>query len=91
MKTMTSPSKPRRRNEKRAHYLPKWKKTGAAIKALRTAQGLTSGEMAEALGVSKGYYNHLEQGYDNPRNMSPALKRALAKKLKVSYEALWGD
>lgn len=75
-------------NEARQHYLPEWKKQGAKIKAKRLALGLTAQDMAEALGLSLGYYNHIEQGFNSFYALPVVKRHALCKTLKIKIDDL---
>ncbi len=78
-------------NEQRAHYLDEWKAIGETIKAKRLRLGLSQGEVAEQCGLSRSYYRHLEQGYNDPRKSKVSVKILLAEALCFEYEELWGD
>lgn len=84
-------TKPKGRNERRAHYLEEWKAIGKVIRERRDELGFTQAEMSKRCKLTKAYYGHLEQGYDDPRKANPNAKKALANALRMPYEELWGD
>jgi transcriptional regulator with XRE-family HTH domain len=76
-------------NRKRAHYLPEWKRRGKIIRSYRLTREITAQEMAERLGVGLQYYNHLEQGYNNPLALPLPAKQAFAKAVKAKFKDVW--
>lgn len=52
------------------------------LKERREKIGLTQGDIADMVGISRQYYNHLENGYYN--NPSALLLKKLADALKIS-------
>ena len=58
------------------------------IKVARAEKGMTQGELAEAVGVSRQTMNAIEQGGYNP---TIKLCRAICKVLGKSLDELFGD
>ena len=52
---------------------------------IRKTKGLTVGQVAQALGMSKGHYSHLENG---TREISETIKPRLAEALGISLDDL---
>ena len=78
-------------SRKRAHYMPEWKRRGKILRSYRLARELSAKEMAESLGVGLQYYNHLEQGYNNPLALPIEAKKAFARAVKAKFKDVWAD
>lgn len=61
------------------------KKLGNNLKKIRTLEAMSQGDIARALGVSRGYISNVENGKTNP-TLSTIAK--LSRALKVSTNEL---
>lgn len=60
-------------------------KLGKNLKRLRTKKGITQGDIARSLGVSRGFVSNIENGKTNPTLATIA---RLAKAIGVSTDEL---
>lgn len=58
---------------------------GKNLKQIRESKGLTQGDIAKELGVSRGYISNIENGKMNP---TLATIENIAKAIKVSMDEL---
>lgn len=61
------------------------KKLGNNLKKIRTAKGISQGDISRELGVSRGFISNIENGKTNPTLSTIA---RLAKSLKVPINEL---
>lgn len=62
-----------------------WREAGDRLRRSRDRLDLKQVEMAARLGITTGYYGHLEQGQKRP---TPELLRSLARVLNEDFNAL---
>lgn len=64
------------------------KQRGARLKEAREKTGLTQVQVAKKIGVSKSYYFHVEQGFNDLAKVRGSIKILLEKVLHVDIESL---
>ncbi len=64
------------------------KKLGKNLKTIRTAKGITQGDISRKLGFGRGYVSNIENGKTNP-TLSTISK--LAKALGISTKDLFSN
>jgi len=62
--------------------------TGRLISAIRQQRGLTQQQLAQRLGFTQGYQNHIETGYKHADKLTLGLLRRIAAALDVSLTVL---
>lgn len=64
------------------------KQRGARLKQAREKTGLTQVQVASKIGVSKSYYVHLEQGFNDLGKVRGSIKILLEKVLHIDVASL---
>ena len=64
------------------------KQRGKILKEAREKTGYTQAQITEKIGMSKSYYIHLEQGFNDIAKASGAVKILIEQILNVDVESL---